>query len=131
MFGVTRPYAMLTVKMKEYAMCSTLIRWLSNKARPIIRLCIACSFILQAHAQVLQPQRYEIPLTDHEKHFEIIPAADKGLYLQRSLFSDRKDNQIQLTRLDTAFQLQWNGFIPMEQNYLLMGRKAFKDKLYL
>jgi hypothetical protein len=105
---------------------------LFNSTRAFI-FCFACAFHWHASGQVLQPKRYEIPLTEEEEGFDVIPANDQGLYLSRLFFFVNKEqkNQIQLIRLDTTFQLVWNGFLPVERDYYLMGRKAFQNKLYL
>jgi hypothetical protein len=87
-------------------------------------------FIFEANGQVLQAQRFEIHLPSNEKHFDIIGAETHGLYLYRNIFI-KGDEQLQLVKLDTSFQQQWGGTLPLERNYLLMGKKAFKDKLYL
>jgi hypothetical protein len=81
-------------------------------------------------AQVLQPRRFEIPLSPREKHFEIISAGADGLFLQR-LAETPQDVQLQLVRLDTAFNALWQGFLPIEKNYVVMGKKVYGEKLYV
>lgn len=78
----------------------------------------------------MQTERYELPLTSNSDKFEIVPASAHGLYLYRELTGIR-DDQIQLIRLDTAFDQKWGGFLNIEKNYILMGKKAYGDKLYL
>jgi hypothetical protein len=84
----------------------------------------------QADGQVVQPQRFEIELPDSEKHFDIITGAEAGLYLYRSLYTP-KSEQIHLVKLDTGFQHQWSGYLPVEKNYIIVGKRAFKENLYL
>jgi hypothetical protein len=83
-----------------------------------------------AEAQVLQPQRIEIPLTSSEDHYEIATANEDGLYLYR-LFESRELSQIHLMRLDTSFQEMLNGYMPVPKNYILMGKKCYKQNFYL
>lgn len=78
----------------------------------------------------MQTDRFEVPINHHEQFFEIVPASDKGLYLHRRL-SGLKDDQFQLIKLDTSFEQNWSGFLSVEKNYLLIGRKAFDNKLFL
>lgn len=80
-------------------------------------------------AQVTQTDRFEVPVNQYEKFFEIVPASDKGLYLHRRLVG-LKEDQFQLIRLDTSFTQNWAGFISVDKNYHLMGRKAFDSKLF-
>lgn len=83
-----------------------------------------------AKGQVLQTDRYEIPVHNLEKNFEIIPAGRQGLYLHRRLNAG-KDDQLQLICLDTAFKEKWSGFLPLEKNYMLMGKRSFGQRLFL
>lgn len=78
----------------------------------------------------MQTSRYEIPVHNLEKNFEIIPAGRQGLYLYRRL-NTGKDDQLQLIKLDTAFAEKWSGFLTIEKNYMLMGKRSFDDKLFL
>lgn len=113
--------------MKEFETSFTSIKWLHTSTSFTIFFIL---FFCETRAQVLQPLRFEFPLTQYEKHFEIIPANENGLYLQRSIILN-KENQLQLVRLDTAFNQIWQGFIPLEKNYILMGKKSFGNELYL
>lgn len=81
-------------------------------------------------AQVLQSLRYEIPVQYDERNFEIIPADHNGLYVYRRVYTPNSD-QLYIIKLDTAFKERWSGFLPVEFNYLLMGKKSFNDKLFL
>jgi hypothetical protein len=85
---------------------------------------------LETSSQVLQTERYEYQLLGEEDDFEIIPAGFSGLYLQRYLLGPKRD-QIQVVKLDTAFKETWSGFLPVEKNYMIMGKKSFEGKLYL
>jgi hypothetical protein len=87
-------------------------------------------FLQEANGQVLQPDRFEYPLTPRENHFEIVPADTSGLFLQRVVLI-HKSEQLQLIRLDTGFNAVWQGFIPIDKNYVVIGKRAFNNKLYV
>jgi hypothetical protein len=110
-------------------MYSILLRWLQNK---LSFLALAICLISYANlcAQVNQPRRFEVPLNNYDTRFEIIPAEEAGLFLYR-VYQTNKQSEMQLIRLDTAFNEKWSGFLPFERNYLLMGKRAYKNNLYL
>jgi hypothetical protein len=103
-------------------------RWFS-KCLLILTLFLI-SGTAETEAQVLQTGRFEYPLAGHEEDFTIIPAGASGLFLHRVLFGSKGD-QIQVVKLDTSFRETWAGYIPVEKNYLIMGKKAYGGKLYL
>jgi hypothetical protein len=80
-------------------------------------------------AQVMQTGRFEVPI-EGRAEFDIVPSSERGLYLHRQLAGIRED-QIQLIRLDTAFQQKWAGFISVEKNYRVMGTKSAGDRLFM
>lgn len=71
-----------------------------------------------------------MPIENRSEYFDIVPSFENGLFLHRHL-AGVKEDQIELIRLDTAFQKKWAGFISVEKNYRIMGTKAFQDKLFL
>jgi hypothetical protein len=83
-----------------------------------------------SQAQVLQPQRVEIPLTTFDDNYDITTANEYGLYLYQILQTNDA-NQIHLIRLDTSFREQINGYMPVPKNYILMGKRCYKQNLYL
>jgi hypothetical protein len=91
---------------------------------------LTVSICVNTFAQVLQPQRFEVPLGSTEPKFEVIPASANGLFLYRE-FTGPAEDAVQLVKLDTAFNQQWGGYVPVERDYLIMGKKAFHNKLYL
>lgn len=82
------------------------------------------------HGQVLQTDRFEFPLFPNEKNFEIVQAGKHGLFLYRS-FAGIKEDQIQLVKLDTAFTEKWSGYLNVTKDYVIMGRKAYGNQLFL
>ncbi|MDQ2658420.1 MAG: hypothetical protein M3Y60_13440, partial [Bacteroidota bacterium] len=85
------------------------------------------SFSMLTSAQVMQTGRFEVPVEGRNERFDIIPSFEHGLYLQRQLVGPRED-QIQLIKLDTGFQQEWGGFIPVEKNFRVMGTQAFGQR---
>lgn len=83
-----------------------------------------------AQGQVSQTARFEIPIGHRSESFEIVPSTHDGLFLYRHLDTPDRD-QIQLVRLDTVFQQQWSGFIEVDKNYVIMGRRCHQQTLYL
>jgi hypothetical protein len=105
--------------------------WSTDKrVRFAIALLLTVAFTAAVKGQVLQTDRYEVPVLNFEKNFEIIPAGRQGLYLHRRL-NAAKEDQLQLIKLDTAFKEKWSGFLAIEKNYMLMGKKSFGSKLFL
>jgi hypothetical protein len=81
-------------------------------------------------AQYVQSDRMEIPIGDEEGMFEVVPAEKDGLFLQRRYrFSD--GDKLQLISLDTSFQVKWQGYLPIDARFELMGKRNFHNKMYL
>lgn len=75
---------------------------------------------LHAFSQVLQTRRIEFPVDREQENFEIIPANEHGLFLYRQV----TDQYLELAKLDTALQEVWRGYLPIENNFLLLGTRA-------
>jgi hypothetical protein len=96
--------------------------------------CLVLLFVIfstAAYTQVIQSDRFEITLDRNEKHFEITPAEDRGLFLHRRFRSEGNEDQVQIIKLDTAFQVNWQGYLPINRKFAIMGKRAEKDHLYL
>ncbi|HTE33581.1 MAG TPA: hypothetical protein VK666_24535, partial [Chryseolinea sp.] len=103
------------------------IRWWLSKGAAFVGIVI---FTVTASAQqVLQTNRYEIPSSRDENAFEVIPAHDQGIFLYRRISASNSDH-IQLIKLDTAFNEQWKGFLPIDNKYVLIGKKVEQGKLH-
>jgi hypothetical protein len=81
-------------------------------------------------AQILQPDRLEIPLSRHEANFEVIPAQEDGLFLHRRI-SRLEEDFVELIKLDTSFTRQWQGYLRIDPKFELMGKRKQEDHLYL
>lgn len=79
--------------------------------------------------QVLQTNRFELFSARDEASFEVIPAFESGIFLYRRVGTDTQDH-IQLIKLDTAFKEQWKGFLPINDRFVLVGKKVDRKNLY-
>jgi hypothetical protein len=95
-------------------------------------LALICAMFAAGSAtgQIVQSLRFEIPVSKDEASFEIIPAESDGLFLHRRVRIDNRD-QLQLVKLDTTFSISWNGFLPLDARFELMGKRNTGKKLYL
>jgi len=91
---------------------------------------LASGFYLLTSAQVMQTGRFEVPVSGRADFFDIIPSSEDGLFLQRQIAGVKEDH-LHLVKLDSTFQQNWAGLIAIEQNYLIMGQKAYDEKLFL
>lgn len=112
--------------MTGYATFSTSTKWWSTNA-------LLVAFALTAHhsdaQQVSQTNRYELHSPRDEASFEVIPAHEEGIFLYRRIGTDTQDH-IQMIKLDTAFQEQWKGYLPIDNRYVLAGKKVDGNNLY-
>lgn len=104
-------------------------RWFVSLSMTIV---CACTFdFSEVGAQILQTQRFEYLLNSHDKDFEIIPAGNTGLFLYRHLAGNKQQDQIHIVKLDTGFRQTWQGYLSVAKHYVIMGAKAYDNKLYL
>ena len=80
------------------------------------------------HAQVQQPNRFEVALNDNEPTYEVTGGED-GLFLHRHLLTAEK-GLIELIRIDTSLNIDWQGTIPVDKNLAPVARKAEKENAY-
>lgn len=96
-------------------MYSTLAKWwCGSLARYLGRVILFLAGLYSAKAQIVQHDRYEIPLGETEQSFQVVPAGKDGLFLYRG-FEGSEQNVLQLILLDTAFQERWGGFVTMDK----------------
>jgi hypothetical protein len=103
--------------------------WLFISIRVAI-VSISLLLVTEMKAQIIQPQRFEMPWPSFDKQFDVISAGESGLYLNRKLYGSKID-QLQLMKLDTALKEQWNGYLTIERDYIQIGKEAYKNRLYL
>lgn len=80
--------------------------------------------------QVLQTDRFEVPIESRSEVFDVASSSDSGLFLYRQ-YVGFKEDQIQLVKLDTGLDEKWNGYISVAKNYRLMATESFANKFYL
>lgn len=111
-------------------MFSTSTRLWSTKQVIAWCLGLVLASVNSGAAQVMQTNRFEVPIQGRNEYFDIVPSSAYGLFLHRHL-AGAKDDQLHLIRLDTAFQQHWAGFIAAPKNYRVMGTRAFEGNLFM
>ena len=85
---------------------------------------------ITAKAQIIQKDRYEVPLAPGEAPFEVVSADESGLFLHRTILGI-ESNALNLVFLDTGFQAKWSGFLPIERNYVQSRSVFYDSSLYV
>lgn len=98
------------------------LRWIN-----FIGFFLTVSFI--SSGQVLQNGRYEVGISQDIESHQIVSLDTSGLVLYRN-FIGPKENQIELTRLDTALNRLWHGFLPVAKGYTFAHALADQSKVY-
>ncbi len=101
----------------------------SKWAKSVFFLTLACVSI-SSLAQVVQTGRLEVPIGHDFETYSVVPLDSSGLALYRS-FEGPKENQLELTRLDTALQQVWKGFLPVPKGFSVASAKATNNAIYL
>lgn len=84
--------------------------------------------VVAVQAQVLQTNRYELPLfEENTSPFEVTSLKEEGLLLHRRISSEGRD-EYAITKLDTAYQRTWQGFIPLNRNFTIVKKQFHKSK---
>lgn len=99
-----------------------LIKWWRNS---ILLLCLLSLSAFTAFAQINQSKRYELLLNENEPDF-YITTTQHGLFLSRHL-SGFDTSRLELIRLDTSFNEAWKGFISLEPNHSLAGKRTYNN----
>lgn len=87
------------------------------------------SFVGQS--QIQQTVRYEIPLSGNdEENFATVGVGEQGLMVYRRLLG-RKEDQIELTRLDTSLHEVWKGYIQISRELSLLHVEPKEELLFL
>lgn len=103
----------------------------SNRFKTLLFILVFGSLaVAPCVAQFVQSDRLEIPIGRDEGMFEIIPADDNGMFLHRR-FNTPEGDKLQLIKLDTSFAVSWQGFLPVNSRFELMGKRSFDKKTYL
>lgn len=103
---------------------------MSGKANRLF--CAFLFFVGSASAQLQQTVRYEIPLTsspDEENH-SVVSLGYQGLMTYRRLLG-RKEDQVELVRVDTTLREVWKGYIQISSDMALLHTEAKEEFLFL
>lgn len=98
-----------------------LIKWLF-----ISLLCI----VVPTTAQVIQTDRFEIPLTENATSYEVTSLEEEGLLLHRRVSGTLQD-QFEIARLDTTYAEKWHGSIALDDNFIITHKRFHKSTLYV
>lgn len=112
-----------------HVMYFTLTKWSLNKNFFFAAiLSVLCS--LSTEGQILQTERFELPVNSWEQDYTIVSAGYDGLFLHRQVNQFRND-YVHLIKLDTAFKEDWSGFLQIDRGYEIASKKTFNNSLYL
>ena len=112
--------------MTEYVKFSTSTKWWLISG---LTFTLVLTSLVSNAQQVLQTNRFEMFASRDEAPFEVIPAQEDGIFLFRRVGTDTQDH-IQLIKLDTAFHEDWKGFLPIDNRFVLVGKKIDANRLY-
>jgi hypothetical protein len=107
-------------------MYSTLIKWWLNSG---IFLFLFLTLQLSNAQQVLQTNRYELTLEKND-FYEVMPSQEDGIFLYRRLLST-DDDKIEIIKLDTAFKVNWKGYLSVDKRMSLMAKRAVNGQFFL
>lgn len=106
-------------------MYSTSTKWLLSNG--ILFLCL--TFFQGNAQQVSQTNRYELPLEKND-YFEVMPSQEDGIFLYRRLYA-ATDDKLEIIKLDTAFNVNWKGYLSLDKRMQLMAKRAVGGQFYL
>src|SRR6188768_1755229 len=122
MSGGIKPFEILHRK-NACAMYSILPKWWLGIRFLILFL---LTFQVSNAQQVLQTNRYELPLEKND-YYEVMPSQEDGIFLYRRLLST-DDDKIEIIKLDTAFKVNWKGFLSVDKHTTLVARRAINGQ---
>jgi hypothetical protein len=105
----------------------TLIKW-SLGSGIFLLLTLTCLSFTNAQ-QVLQTNRYELPLQKHD-YYDVMPSQEDGIFLYRRLYAT-DDDKVEIIKLDTAFNVNWKGYLSIDKRLQLMAKRAVGGYFYL
>lgn len=80
-------------------------------------------------SQLNQKNRLEISIDSEFESFDIVPANKYGFLLHRLLL-DHENTQLELRCVDTTFQIQWTGSIPLDRSMAVGKQIVFNNSVY-
>jgi hypothetical protein len=80
----------------------------------------------------LDQSRFELPLLNAgEIQPSVISLGTDGLLLYRRFTAFRETDQLEVTRVDTAFQQVWSGFIEIDNNLSMVDTESTERQVFL
>ncbi|HZB12056.1 MAG TPA: hypothetical protein VE467_03465, partial [Chryseolinea sp.] len=107
-------------------MYSTLTKWWLSSG---FFLLLLLNFQPSNAQQVLQTNRYELNLEKND-FYEVMPSQEDGIFLYRRLLA-MDDDKIEIIKLDTAFKVNWKGYLSIEKRISLVAKRAINGKFFL
>ncbi|HZI24992.1 MAG TPA: hypothetical protein VFD46_07945, partial [Chryseolinea sp.] len=77
----------------------------------------------------MQTNRYELSLEKND-FYEVMPSQEDGMFIYRRLYA-QDDDKIEIIKLDTAFQVNWKGYLSVDKTLVLMAKRAIDGKFFL
>lgn len=87
-------------------------------------------FYCSTSAQITQTDRLEIKIDNPLLSYQVSSLDSMGILTYRR-FAGPKGDQLELSRLDTNFQLVWKGFLPVSRELTLSSVKIYEKKIFL
>lgn len=111
----------------------TLIR--SNLSRVVIIIGLLSAYLLNttaSKAQIIQPNRLELPINEEEDtDYNIFSAGDKGLFITRQVKAVRDQMLWELLKVDSALNLEWRKEYLLSASYNFLDHNYFGDRLFM
>lgn len=86
--------------------------------------------VVPTTAQVIQTDRFEIPLTDNATSYEVTSLQEEGLLLHRRTPGALQD-QFEIAKYDTAYTEKWHGSIPIDDNFVITHKRFYESTFYV
>jgi hypothetical protein len=103
--------------------------WCGSLIIFFLTLCFCADAVCQG--QVVQPERFEIPIAKDESKYEVITAGENGMFLCRRVMTKDGKGAVEIIKLDTAFNRAWQGYVEIDPILEVVGRRTDGDSLYL
>lgn len=96
-----------------------------------IRLLFALFITIQANAQLIQTERYEFPWSDltTPENPTVTPLGKDGVLIYRRILA-RKNDRIDITKLDTTLHENWRGQITIDKTLRIALVKTSQSVVY-
>jgi hypothetical protein len=100
--------------------------WLSSGLTALIYLTF---FQISDAQQVHQSNLFYLPLEKND-YYEVMPSQEDGIFLYRRLYGN-EDDKLEIIKLDTAFKVNWKGYLSLDKRMQLMAKRAVDGQFYL